>query len=88
MSKETHVVTLYELTETELMGAKMLPENTLKMIKNLQATDFMALANLQPDPNNYPAYVQRHAELKGALAAWGTLIDGHNDTVKALNTGE
>jgi hypothetical protein len=85
--REKHIVTFYPMSESELMSAKILAEPTLRMIKNLHATDFMKLNNLQPDPNNYPKYIQEHAELKGSIAAWQLLIDEHEETVARLNVG-
>jgi len=81
MATERPILVAYDLTETELMGARLLQENTLKMIKTFYATDFMALNSLDPLS---PQFTQQHAALTGTCTAWRTLIDGHEDTVKQL----
>jgi hypothetical protein len=84
MSTEKHMLTLYTMTESEQASAQLLAEPNLRMIKNLLATDTIRLTNLVPDPNNYPKFVQEHAEIKGAISAWQFLINCHEEVINRL----
>lgn len=86
MSKETHLLTMYEMNETEEASAQLLPEANLKLIKNLLATDTLRLNNLVPDPESYHKFIQEHAEVKGAISAWRHLLTLHDETIKRLAT--
>jgi hypothetical protein len=86
MAQENHLLTQYIMTDQEEANAALLNEGQLRMIKNFLATDSMRLMNLVPLPNDYSAFIQEHAEIKGAISAWQHLLNVHEDTVRRLAT--
>lgn len=70
--------------EQEALNAQILPPANLSFIKTMLATDMMRLNNLKPDPNNYPAFVQEHAAITGAISAWNHLINAHEEVIKRI----
>lgn len=78
MSKLIHnTFTKYEFTEHELHMAAILHEEQMRWIQS-QIADFAeAIVALEVDPNNYTAFVQQEAELRGSMNALKYLIDCH-----------
>lgn len=86
MAKLIKLVEAYEFTEPELRAAQLLSEGNVQFIKTQIAMCKQARENMQPDPNNYAAFIQEEAENKGAQGAYQFLLDRHQDVIDRLST--
>lgn len=84
MAKQIIVDVRYEHTPAELKTAAILNSGTVEMIKSLISDARQQRFNLKPDPNNYASFIQQEAEIKGAINAYQSLLDFHNDTLASV----
>jgi hypothetical protein len=67
--------TKYEFTQQEFTSASLLHEEQKRWYQSQLATLAESRIALVPDPNNYPAFIQQEAELKGQMNALQYLLD-------------
>lgn len=67
--------TKYEFTELEFQSASLLHEEQKRWYQSQLATLAEARISLLPDPNNYSAFIQQEAELRGQMSSLQYLLD-------------
>ena len=88
MARQVIVSVMYEFEdERELASAQILNEGNIQFIKTQIAVANQRRATLDPDPNNYAAFIQTEAEIKGEIGAYQFLLDRHEDVITRLNSG-
>jgi hypothetical protein len=84
MTQRRILLEMYEFSPQESKLAQILPEINLQYIKTQLAFSIKEKDNLKVDPNNYAAFVQAEAEIRGAIGAYQFLIDCHDNTVATV----
>jgi hypothetical protein len=85
MTQRKILLEMYEFSPQESKLAQILPEINLQYIKTQLAYSIKEKDNLKVDPNNYAAFVQAEAEIRGAIGAYQFLIDCHDNTVATVS---
>ena len=74
----------YEQSEQEQLAGTALTYDQKHFIQNQLCMIAEERIALQPDPVNYPAFIQQEAFLKGQMSAYKYLLDCSTESEKAL----
>ena len=84
LSRDVSLGIFWELTEKEALTGQLLTDLNKKVLQNLKNQHFQRRFNLSPDPQNYEAFIQQEAELRGAIVLIETLLDNSAQAEKQL----
>lgn len=74
----------FEQSEHEVLAGSSFTTDNKQFLQNLICLTAESIIALEPDPNNYPAFIQQEAFLKGQLSAYKYLLDASEASEAAL----
>lgn len=81
---QINTFTQFELSEHEQLAATLLSNEQKMFIQSQLALIAEQRIALVPDPNNYAAFIQTEAHLKGQMDAYKYLLDCSTSSEKAV----
>lgn len=74
----------FHQSENEVLAGSSFTTDNKQFLQNLICLTAESIIALEPDPNNYPAFIQQEAFLKGQLSAYKYLLDASAASEEAL----